>query len=239
MDSNVLLLGGSGTLGSKIIKSKVFNNLKYPLKKKLNILNQKKIFNYLNYHKIDIVLHLASLIAIPHSYHSPYSYLNTNAGFSNAGGSNYTNAWTSTKFSIGGDGASNTNTDNYIAYCWHSVPGYSKMGVYRTNGNANGPYEHLGFKPAWIMIKNYSGTKPWYIIDNKRSPHNERKKSLKPNTNDAEATDSNFIDFYSMGFKLRTSGSYVNGGNSTDRIIYMAFAEQSGRNEFGTFANAG
>tara|TARA_B100000401_G_C52802162_1_gene719128 strand:+ start:840 stop:1847 length:1008 start_codon:yes stop_codon:yes gene_type:complete len=27
---------------------------------------------------VDIVLHLASLIAIPHSYHSPYSYLNTN-----------------------------------------------------------------------------------------------------------------------------------------------------------------
>ncbi len=27
---------------------------------------------------IDVVIHLASLIAIPHSYHSPYSYLNTN-----------------------------------------------------------------------------------------------------------------------------------------------------------------
>ena len=132
------------------------------------------------------------------------------------------------------------NNNNHIAYCWHSVPGYSKIGVYRANGNANGPYEHTGFKPAWIMIKNQSNSSaPWYIIDNKRSPHNERKISLKPNTTDAEATDSNFIDFYSMGFKLRTSGSYVNGGNSTDRIIYMAFAEQSGRNEFGTFANAG
>ncbi len=64
LDSNVLLLGGSGTLGSKIIKSKVFNNLKYPLKKKLNILNQKKIFNYLNYHKIDIVLHCAALARV-------------------------------------------------------------------------------------------------------------------------------------------------------------------------------
>ena len=30
LDSNVLLLGGSGTLGSKIIKSKIFNNLKHP-----------------------------------------------------------------------------------------------------------------------------------------------------------------------------------------------------------------
>ena len=27
---------------------------------------------------IDVVIHLASLIAIPHSYHSPYSYLETN-----------------------------------------------------------------------------------------------------------------------------------------------------------------
>ena len=132
------------------------------------------------------------------------------------------------------------NNNNHIAYCWHSVPGYSKIGVYRANGNANGPYEHTGFKPAWIMIKNQSNSSaPWYIIDNKRSPHNERKISLKPNATDAEATDSNFIDFLSMGFKLRTSGSYVNGGNNADRIIYMAFAEQSGRNEFGTFANAG
>ena len=134
----------------------------------------------------------------------------------------------------------NQNNNNHIAYCWHSVPGYSKIGVYRANGNADGPYEHTGFKPAWIMIKNQSNSSaPWYIIDNKRSPHNERKISLKPNASNGDATDSNFIDFYSMGFKLRTSGSYVNGGNNTDRIIYMAFAEQSGRNEFGTFGNAG
>lgn len=134
----------------------------------------------------------------------------------------------------------NQNNNNHIAYCWHSVPGYSKIGVYRANGNADGPYEHTGFKPAWIMIKNQSNSSaPWYIIDNKRSPHNERKISLKPNATNGDATDSNFIDFYSMGFKLRTSGSYVNGGNNTDRIIYMAFAEQSGRNEFGTFGNAG
>ena len=133
----------------------------------------------------------------------------------------------------------NENGDNFIAYCWASIPGYSKMGVYRANGNANGPYEHTGFKPAWIMIKNQSNSSaPWYIIDNKRSPHNERLISLQTQTSAIEATDSNFIDFLSMGFKLRTSGAYVNGGNNSDRIIYMAFAEQPGRNEFGTTPNA-
>ncbi len=163
------------------------------------------------------------------------SLSNTNA--QNASAQDFASV-SSTTFGVkGGYDPVSINGGTYVAYCWHSVPGYSKMGVYRTNGNANGPYEHLGFKPAWIMIKNYSGTKPWYIIDNKRSPHNERKVSLKLNTS-GDQTDSNFIDFYSMGFKLRTAGGDVNGNNS-DRVMYMAFAEQSGRNEFGTFANAG
>ena len=65
------------------------------------------------------------------------------------------------------------NNNNHIAYCWHSVPGYSKMGVYRTNGNANGPYEHLGFKPAWLMVKNIDqGSRNWQMLDNKRNPVN-------------------------------------------------------------------
>ena len=163
-----------------------------------------------------------------------FMYLNNTNANSN---SSLTHTMDNT-FKVGSNNDTNQNAANYVFYAWTSIPGYSKMGVYRTNGNANGPYEHLGFKPAWIMIKNASGSKPWYIIDNKRSPHNERLKSLKTNTNAAEQTDSNFIDFYSMGFKLRTTGGDVNG-NNTDRVIYMAFAEQSGRNEFGTNANAG
>jgi len=134
----------------------------------------------------------------------------------------------------------NQNNNNHIAYCWHSVPGYSKIGTYRTNGSTDGPYEHTGFKPAWIMFKNQnSGSGPWYIVDNKRSPHNVRTKSLQAQTSSAEATNADLIDFYSMGFKIRTASVLQVNNNNTDRYIYMAFAEQSGRNEFGTFANAG
>lgn len=132
------------------------------------------------------------------------------------------------------------NNNNHIAYCWHSVPGYSKIGTYRTNGNANGPYEHTGFKPAWIMFKNQnSGSGPWYIVDNKRSPYNVRTKSLQAQSTDDEATNADLIDFYSMGFKIRTNSVTQVNNNTSDRYIYMAFSEQSGRNEFGTFANAG
>ena len=66
-----------------------------------------------------------------------------------------------------------------------------------------------------------------------------RTKSLQAQTNSAEATSANLIDFYSMGFKIRTNSVLQVNNNNSDRYIYMAFAEQSGRNEFGTFANAG
>ena len=64
MKDNILLLGGTGTLGSKIIKSKLFPNLKYPKKKILNILNKKQIENYLIKKKINLVLHCAALARV-------------------------------------------------------------------------------------------------------------------------------------------------------------------------------
>jgi len=64
LTNNILLLGGSGTLGSKIIKSKFFPNLEYPKKKMLNILNKKQIENYLVKKKIDLVLHCAALARV-------------------------------------------------------------------------------------------------------------------------------------------------------------------------------
>ena len=41
-----------------------------------DVRDPKSVYDSLN--GVDVVLHLASLIAIPHSYQSPYSYLNTN-----------------------------------------------------------------------------------------------------------------------------------------------------------------
>ena len=60
MKNNILLLGGSGNLGSKITKSKIFSNLKHPSKKKLNILSKNKIEKYLIKNDIDLILHCAA-----------------------------------------------------------------------------------------------------------------------------------------------------------------------------------
>ncbi len=64
LKNNILLLGGSGTLGSRIVKSKIFSNLKYPSKKKLNISNKKNIEKYLFKNNINLVLHCAALARV-------------------------------------------------------------------------------------------------------------------------------------------------------------------------------
>ena len=51
-----------------------------------------------------------------------------------------------------------SNNDNAIAYYFHSVEGYSKVGSYTGNGNADGPFIYTGFRPAWIMTKRLDGT---------------------------------------------------------------------------------
>ena len=60
MKNNVLLLGGSGTLGRTLIKSKLINNLKYPTSKEVNILKQASIKNYILRNDIKLVLHFAA-----------------------------------------------------------------------------------------------------------------------------------------------------------------------------------
>ena len=41
---------------------------------------------------------------------------------------------TSSVFTVGDDGESNKTSSNYVAYVFHSVKGYSKIGSYTGNG---------------------------------------------------------------------------------------------------------
>ena len=122
-----------------------------------------------------------------------------------------------------------------IAYCWASIPGYSKIGMYKGNGDANGTYVHLGFRPALVIVKNMDTQKHWGLYDNKRSGFNPNNHALFPSDKSAEDT-SEYIDFLSDGFKLRSSALFQN--KDGDNLIYMAFAEQTDATPFDTFPNA-
>ena len=126
----------------------------------------------------------------------------------------------------------------FIAYLWSGKQGFSKFGSFLGTGNADGAYVHLGFRPAWIMIKktNSSGSVNWYIFDNKRSPINAVDDFLKADTTDAEGGDGNgYVDFLSNGFKLKTSDIGTESGGT---FVYMAFAEAPFVNSKGVPANA-
>ena len=137
---------------------------------------------------------------------------------------------TSSVFSLGGTGYSSNNSGaTYIAYCFHSVDGYSKFGQYTSTNTTDGPYVHLGFRPAWVMVKSAStggSNYNWTIYDNKRSTINPVSLQLEADqSNDNDSTRGVPIDFLSNGFKLRNSYSEANGGSAVT-YIYLAFADQ-------------
>jgi len=131
---------------------------------------------------------------------------------------------TSTVFSIGAHDGVNASSGTYVAYAFANVEGFSCFGSYRGNQvAANGPIVYTGFKPAYVMIKNSTGTGNWFIYDSQRSPYNEIDDQLLVNTNAAETTGSEEIDFLASGFKIQTNDSEINWGYSY--YIYAAFAE--------------
>jgi len=132
---------------------------------------------------------------------------------------------TSSVFTPGTAQEGNGSGNSIIAYCFADVKGYSKVGgSYTGNGNANGSYIHLGFAPAFVLIKNADAGEAWQMFDNKRLSFNQTngRYSLNPNSNAAEYTGAPLIDFLSNGFKLRTD---TNSLNVAQNYIYMAFAE--------------
>ena len=123
-----------------------------------------------------------------------------------------------------------SNNDNAIAYCFHSVEGYSKIGSYTGNGSADGTFVFTGFKPAWVIIKSLAGY-DWVIDDVARAPFNEMNATLFSNVTNVEYTGGAYdIHFLSNCFTPRTAyGQY----NLSCIYVYLAFASQPFK-----FANA-
>jgi len=57
----IIVTGGSGRFGSYLKKNSTKHKFFFPSKKKLNILSEKNIYNYLKKTKADILIHLAGL----------------------------------------------------------------------------------------------------------------------------------------------------------------------------------
>ena len=150
--------------------------------------------------------------------------LNTNAAWETGSSSLFDSTTpTSSVFSIKTNSKVNDSSDTYVAYCFSEVQGYSKFGKYTGNGNADGAFVYLGFKPALIIVRA-TDTDNWRMYDHKRADgHNVIDVRIIADTNAAESQDDNECDFLSNGVKFRSSSGGVN--SSGQAYTYMAWAE--------------
>ena len=129
---------------------------------------------------------------------------------------------TASVLTLGSNAHYNANNSTYICYAFHSVEGYSKVGTYKGNNNANGPYVNTGFRPAFVMTKS-TGDTDWTIHDSVRDIDNPLFNELTANSAGVEGTSDVDMDFTSNGFKIRRASGQFNANNAT--VIYLAFAE--------------
>ncbi len=122
-------------------------------------------------------------------------------------------AVSSTTFTVGAQPHTNGNGSPYIAYCFHSVSGYSKIGSY--TGNSGTLSVNVGFEADFVMVKKYSGTSSWFVFDSLRGDYNR----LFPDLSNAESFSGNQIALTSTGFTSGNGGTNVLG----EDYIYMAF----------------
>tara|TARA_A100001234_G_scaffold27349_1_gene21339 strand:- start:300 stop:4028 length:3729 start_codon:yes stop_codon:yes gene_type:complete len=126
--------------------------------------------------------------------------------------------------SYGFDDQVNGNTDTFVAYCFHSVDGYQKLGSYTGTGSSGNSITGLGFKPAWIMIKRTDSADDWCIYDNTRHPSASTDTRLEANDTAAEVSASSIeITFDSDGFTANGTNSSINTSGGT--YIYLAIAD--------------
>ena len=156
-----------------------------------------------------------------HSMGNGYGiYLNgTNA---EASASSFWNSTSPTNqvFTLGSD---NTwNSPSLVFYCFAEVPGFSKIGEFRGNETSDNAFVYTGFKPSFVLIKNFHGINNWMLFDNKRDGYNPDNDALHSNTADSEQTDDE-IDIVSNGFKIRNSNQET--GHNGHRYLFIAFGQ--------------
>jgi len=129
----------------------------------------------------------------------------------------------STVFTVGDNNSINDSGDNYVAYVFAPIKGYSSFNLYTGNGNADGPFVYTGFRPSFAIIKRRDSTTSWRLMDTKRDSFNVMETRLFADATNADTTGNDVCDFLSNGFKIRSTNGGVNNNGSS--YICIVFAE--------------
>jgi len=133
--------------------------------------------------------------------------------------------WNSTTITMGSEAHVNGLNNKIIAYCFHSVAGYSKIGTYEGLGTSTVTVSDVGFKPSFIMIKNIDATANWGMYDLRRSTVPDRANGLLyPNLANAEVSNSStyYFDMNDNGFVVSAS-NHEQQNKAGRTYLYMVF----------------
>ena len=129
----------------------------------------------------------------------------------------------------------NQNATDCYLWCFHSVPGYSKIGNCKLLGSSpsgnDGTYIDLGFKPAFFYWKMTTTSHAGTIYDRSLTntgtpagePHNVGNVYLVPSYN---YSDQQYRTTPMIGWDYLSNGVKQRQNYSTDTMQYLAFAHQ-------------
>ena len=142
---------------------------------------------------------------------------------------NAINYWASTRptssvFTVNNNDAVNKNGEEHIAYLFASVEGMCKVGTYTGNGNNDGAFLHLGFRPSFFLVKNTNDNEHWALYDDARGFNDNNPYAVPSGYNNmVELTDVD-LDINSNGIKFRAGHNRTNHAENTSAYIYLAMA---------------
>ena len=127
---------------------------------------------------------------------------------------------TSTLFYLSNGGEVYESSRTYVAYFFADKKGFSRVGRYQGNGNADGTFVYTGFRPGLLMLKR-DGVQQWQLY-NSAMGVNGSIVNFYPDSNEVATPTSGSMDLLSNGFKCRTSSAAV---NSDSAFYYIAISE--------------
>jgi hypothetical protein len=133
---------------------------------------------------------------------------------------------TSTVFSVGTSGLTNSNGQTYVAYLFaHNAGGFGLTGTDNVitcgsyTGNGSSQTITLGYEPQWLMIKRVDDVSPWRMHDVMRGMSITANLYLEADTSSAEASYL-IVNPTATGFTLQSGPPYYNASGGT--YIYIA-----------------
>lgn len=136
---------------------------------------------------------------------------------------------TATVISVGDNNETNGGIgDDMIYYALRSVPGLCKIGTYKSNNSADGPFVDVGFEIGWLVLR-LLGASNWAVFDLGRNNDNPFTKALYIDSTTGEVTfASGGLDITAKGFKHLQTSAQMNNTSSGSTHMFIAIAKSAG-----------